>query len=372
MNDSSSFVPLFIAEKMIPEGTKSVKIPKHVIGFDDDWVPVLKKIRHFLLLDDASKKAEKRRWTTAERWERSIYEKRIAVLAFKRQGMLQKVDRERATATVTPPPASGPLEPETPLVEPVREETELDKYVSKNIRSFFKDIKKNNPANRSSFATLRGGTGDENDDDDEEDETLKATSLFSVEEERQKKVAEANALKQQSKRRRVGEHAATLYQQTDQVSIMCLENTLETAAACMDSIYFPDRSTTEPSIKMIVLVLNELERLGTDGGRTAGGNLRAEKPQVIALTRHTEDVRPIMQAFFHCTRREVANLNDNPNYLFVPLHTDKNSGDSNLKKVVTQYIDKCRRSRSMPRTGVASFESVAAHMSLDLPSNIAD
>lgn len=60
-------------------GTVTV-VPRHILGLDTDFSFVAKKIEEFKQLAKAEQKRELVRWDKMQRWERNLYEDRIAIL----------------------------------------------------------------------------------------------------------------------------------------------------------------------------------------------------------------------------------------------------------------------------------------------------
>ena len=57
-----------------------VEVPNHILGIDTDFAFVTKKIDEFRRWNPAAQKRELARWDNMQRWERNMYEDRIAIL----------------------------------------------------------------------------------------------------------------------------------------------------------------------------------------------------------------------------------------------------------------------------------------------------
>ena len=57
-----------------------VAVPKHILGIDTDFSFVAKKVEEYSKMDRMEKQRELCRWDKMQRWERNMYEDRIAIL----------------------------------------------------------------------------------------------------------------------------------------------------------------------------------------------------------------------------------------------------------------------------------------------------
>ena len=73
-----------------------IQVPKHILGIDTDFAFVSKKVEEFGERDAEDQEQERARWEKMQRWERNMYEDRIAIL------MQQKVLMTMGSAPATP------------------------------------------------------------------------------------------------------------------------------------------------------------------------------------------------------------------------------------------------------------------------------
>jgi len=69
-----------IHDVFFSQDDEHVFVPKHICGIDTDFSFVAKKMEEFRQMSAEQKQREQKRWDTMPRWERHMYEDRIAIL----------------------------------------------------------------------------------------------------------------------------------------------------------------------------------------------------------------------------------------------------------------------------------------------------
>ena len=75
-----------------------------------------------------------------------------------------------------------------------------------------------------------------------------------------------------------GKHASSVRQQYDKRSRGDIHSALKAVATAMDSCHYPGRITTEPSVKMVFMVLCEVDEGQASCGSKTIGSVRKDKP----------------------------------------------------------------------------------------------
>jgi hypothetical protein len=155
-------------------GNKRVDIPRHILGYDDDWRNIFKKIKWFATLEAAEQKAEMKRWKSFKTWEKRIYERRIEILV-RHKGVLCAKYAQGAAGMDTNTAARV-----SPLLEQVEDICQQEPTIlSESRRTFFRGSNK-----RQREVSAPESQEAEESDDEAEVPNLKSVSLFSNEDDR--------------------------------------------------------------------------------------------------------------------------------------------------------------------------------------------
>jgi hypothetical protein len=111
--------------------------------------------------------------------------------------------------------------------------------------------------------------------------------LFSSVEKREALAAEANRVRQpydKDKAHKKSQHAASVRQQFDACSRSAMHDLLSKAALlAIDTSFFPNKITGDPSVKIVVMVLNEMATTKKEGGGVAAEHLRVKAPTLFLV-----------------------------------------------------------------------------------------
>jgi len=86
----SSVNAIFFPEQHAEGKDSWISVPKHILGFDTDFAFVVKKVEDFGQWSYSDQMRELKRWDNMQRWERNMFEDRIAILMQQKKLMHQK------------------------------------------------------------------------------------------------------------------------------------------------------------------------------------------------------------------------------------------------------------------------------------------